>query len=419
MGAHKPTPFGDLLIGHRSTARLTQDELAERANLSVEAVSALERGLRRTPRKDTVYRLADALQLSEAERAIFLAAALGDRPLSGRAHADGKASPQQQPAPLRTSRASLKSGEQSTGLHVSQPQAESSMPAARLRWRGGKNIKMLWIFAVGAVMVALASLLLFSFASNAKRNRDVAPRMEASIWSHQGPPSGRLKQPYGVAIDALDNIYVTDFRRNIIQKLSPAGAPLAQWGTTGDGPGQFNALAGVAVDPQGNLYMADTGNARVQELSADGRPLVQWGATGVNLAHFSVPYGVTTDGKGNLYVTDAGAGKVWRLAPDGRVLGQWGTKGVRRGQLEYPIGVAVDVRGLVYVADAGNSRIQRWAPNGQLLAEWGTAGSASGQFEGPSGVTVDSHGNVYVADTGNNRIVKLSPSSLSERGIRV
>ena len=48
---------------------MTQEELAERANLSVRGISNLERGVRRTPYLDTVRRLADALDLMGEDRA--------------------------------------------------------------------------------------------------------------------------------------------------------------------------------------------------------------------------------------------------------------------------------------------------------------------------------------------------------------
>ena len=67
--------FADLLRHHRIVAGLTQEELAARAQLSVDAVSMLERGARRRPRKDTVALLADALALPDEERAAFAAAA--------------------------------------------------------------------------------------------------------------------------------------------------------------------------------------------------------------------------------------------------------------------------------------------------------------------------------------------------------
>ncbi len=66
--------FGPLLRRYREAAGLTQEEMAERAELSPRAVNFLEHGKRR-PQRDTVRRLADALRLSAAERATFMAAA--------------------------------------------------------------------------------------------------------------------------------------------------------------------------------------------------------------------------------------------------------------------------------------------------------------------------------------------------------
>jgi predicted ATPase/DNA-binding XRE family transcriptional regulator len=71
--------FGALLKGYRLSAGLTQEELAKRASLSVEAVGALERGTRRVPRKETIELLVGALQLAPAERTQLQAAACGGR----------------------------------------------------------------------------------------------------------------------------------------------------------------------------------------------------------------------------------------------------------------------------------------------------------------------------------------------------
>ena len=59
-----PAGFGSVLRGLRREARLTQEELAEAAGLSVRAVAYLERGAVSTPQKETVRLLADALGLS-------------------------------------------------------------------------------------------------------------------------------------------------------------------------------------------------------------------------------------------------------------------------------------------------------------------------------------------------------------------
>lgn len=78
------TGFGHTLKRLRLAAGLTQEALAERARVSLRAVSDLERDPRRTPRLDTVTLLADALEVPPAQRAELLAAA---RPPSGAAPA--------------------------------------------------------------------------------------------------------------------------------------------------------------------------------------------------------------------------------------------------------------------------------------------------------------------------------------------
>jgi tetratricopeptide (TPR) repeat protein len=66
-----------MLRTYRGMLALTQEELAERSGLSVEAISALERGLRRAPRVSTVMFLAEAMRLDPAKRRRLLAAAAG------------------------------------------------------------------------------------------------------------------------------------------------------------------------------------------------------------------------------------------------------------------------------------------------------------------------------------------------------
>src|SRR4051794_36559042 len=76
----EPNPFGNMLRRRRLDAGLTQEELAERAGLSVRGLSDLERGSRTRPRPYTIRQLADALQLSTEDRETFRA--LGLRQLS-------------------------------------------------------------------------------------------------------------------------------------------------------------------------------------------------------------------------------------------------------------------------------------------------------------------------------------------------
>jgi len=69
--------FGARLRWLREAAGLSQEELASRAGLSTKAVSMLERGQRKRPYPYTVRSLADALELSEGERAVLTGAIPG------------------------------------------------------------------------------------------------------------------------------------------------------------------------------------------------------------------------------------------------------------------------------------------------------------------------------------------------------
>jgi predicted ATPase/DNA-binding CsgD family transcriptional regulator/DNA-binding XRE family transcriptional regulator len=74
-GVMSVSGFGELLRHYRVAVGLTQEELAERAGVSVRGISDLERGARGLPRKETLQLLLDALDLSPADRAALVAAA--------------------------------------------------------------------------------------------------------------------------------------------------------------------------------------------------------------------------------------------------------------------------------------------------------------------------------------------------------
>ncbi len=75
MEAARPADFGALLRQFRLEAGITQQELAERAKLSMEAISTLERGARTRPRRETVILLSRALKLTPERTTILESAA--------------------------------------------------------------------------------------------------------------------------------------------------------------------------------------------------------------------------------------------------------------------------------------------------------------------------------------------------------
>ena len=72
-----PGDLGPLLKSLRAEAGLTQEELAEKAEVSARTISDAERGIRTRIYRDTADRLADALGLDDARRPVFLSSARG------------------------------------------------------------------------------------------------------------------------------------------------------------------------------------------------------------------------------------------------------------------------------------------------------------------------------------------------------
>ncbi|HEY0069706.1 MAG TPA: helix-turn-helix transcriptional regulator [Chloroflexia bacterium] len=70
--------LSSLLKRHRRQAGLTQEKLAEKADVSVRAIQDIELGKVSNPREDTIRRLVEALGLAGASRAEFEAIARGD-----------------------------------------------------------------------------------------------------------------------------------------------------------------------------------------------------------------------------------------------------------------------------------------------------------------------------------------------------
>jgi tripartite motif-containing protein 71 len=95
-------------------------------------------------------------------------------------------------------------------------------------------------------------------------------------WGSYGSGDGQFSEPWGIAVDSNENVYVVDRNNNRIQVFSNTGTFLRKWGTYGTDDGQFIGPTGIAVDSYGNVYVADTYNSRIQVFSSTGTFLRKW-----------------------------------------------------------------------------------------------------------------------------------------------
>ena len=126
--------------------------------------------------------------------------------------------------------------------------------------------------------------------------------------------------PAGIAIDSDDFIYVSSRYLNLIQKLTPEGRIVLQWGCSGNGPGEFNMPWGMDIDSQRCLYVADWRNDRVQKFGADGSFLRSFGESGKKSGQFHRPSSVAVDSNLNVAVADWGNERIQVFVDNGILL---------------------------------------------------------------------------------------------------
>jgi tripartite motif-containing protein 71 len=172
-------------------------------------------------------------------------------------------------------------------------------------------------------------------------------------WGSFGSGPGQFMNPIGIAVDHQGDIYVAEEANPRVQKLSPLGQPIAQWGSLGSGPGQFNMPYDLVLDASGNVYVSEPnpfnpGNDRIQKFSPTGAPLAQWGSPGPGPGQFDNPTGLAVDSKGNVFVVDSGNNRIEELSSTGQFVAQWNGPDCAS---QFTCKVAVDDRRNIYVSD--------------------------------------------------------------------
>ncbi len=134
---------------------------------------------------------------------------------------------------------------------------------------------------------------------------------------------GGLSEPFGVAIDSSDDIWVADCGLSCQADATTAGAVSelgAEIGTyafknsafTGGG---LQGATGIAIDGNNNVWVANMGGSGVTELNSAG--LARSPDTGFIGGGVNAPIGIAIDAAGNIWVTNQGNNSVTEIISAG------------------------------------------------------------------------------------------------------
>ena len=262
-----------------------------------------------------------------------------------------------------------------------------------------------------------------------------------------GSSVGMFKFPWGVTVNARDEIAVTDQNNHRVQIFNSDGSYLRSFGREGNKEGEFRRPRGISFHiNNGNIFIADSFNHRIQIFCGKGEYMGSFGGKGRLDSQLTNPLGLSVDSDGNIIVTDAGNKLIKIFSPEGRFLmkigGQgsftspfhcvqcdrylivsdkdehcikvfdrdgnfqykFGKQGGGDGEFNYPYCLSVNKSGHLVVCDTGNHRIQVFELNGKFIGKFGTKGTNLGEFNNPWAVAVLSNGRIAVSECSNNRI---------------
>jgi hypothetical protein len=225
-------------------------------------------------------------------------------------------------------------------------------------------------------------------------------------WETPAHDAGR---PTGLSIGRDGEILVADTHYHRVLIYRRNGKLLRTiGGVAGNRPGQFGLVTHAVQDRQGNYYIGEYGEFdRIQKFSPEGGFLLQWGGHGSRPGELDRPQRLAFDRHDRLWVADACNHRIQVFDRGGKLLFHWGSPGAAPGRLYYPYDLAIAPDETLYVCEYGNHRVQHFTPGGRSLGCWGGCGREEGQLNNPWALVLDRHNRVFVLDSNNHRVQRF------------
>jgi hypothetical protein len=219
-------------------------------------------------------------------------------------------------------------------------------------------------------------------------------------------PDHQFGKPTGLSIGNDGNVLVANTHYYEVLIYSPDGQLIKRLGgTKGQRPGEFGLVTHAVQDSHNNIYIAEYGEFdRIQKFTPEGKFILQWGGHGSEPGQFIRPQKMAVDKDDRIWVADACNHRIQVFNSEGRLLKIWGKEGSRPGELYYPYDLLLAPDGTVYICEFGNHRVQRFTRDGKSLGCWGGEGREPGRLYNPWALVRDSQGLIYVLDTNNHRV---------------
>ena len=234
-------------------------------------------------------------------------------------------------------------------------------------------------------------------------------------WGSQGSGPGQFQEPWGLAVAPNGDVYMADTWNHRVPVFDAEGNFLRGWGIFAQttqavgAEGQFWGPRDVAIDAQGDIYVTDTGNKRVQKFSPEGEFLGQWGGVGIELGQMDEPIGIAISSGGHIYIADTWNQRVQKFSSAFTPLAQWPVEAWFGQSVVNKPYIATDPQGRVYVTDPEGYQVIVFTADGELVATFGQYGNDTQSFALPIGIDIDGKGRIYVVDSGNHRVMQFAP----------